>query len=148
MPISGDNNGIRPIIRRQGDESGPPPTDSGPSIEEAMREAETRGLDFPATERAVYVNAMIKRVAEYKSAGRNTREIRELLPEFVRDYPYLFDMVTQEGGYDAASLRTMLTMLEKMGEGQINHHQATVIVGQRLAQKYIDKQTPQTRRQQ
>ena len=133
------NDDLRPIIRRAGTDAGPPPTYSGPSIEEAMRNAESRNLDFPASERAAYINAMIKRIAEYKSAGRTTREIRELLPEFVRDYPYLFDMVTQEGGYDAASLRTMITMLEKMGQGQINHHQATVIVGQRLAQKYIDK---------
>jgi succinate dehydrogenase flavin-adding protein (antitoxin of CptAB toxin-antitoxin module) len=102
-----------------------------------MATAQTRGLDFPATERAAYVRAMVKRAIDYKAEGRGVAEIRELLPEFVRDYPNLFEMVTQEEGYDRANLQTMLTMLERMGQGNLNQHQATVIVGQRLAQKYF-----------
>ena len=126
MPISGNTP------KRQG-----PPTDTGPSIEEAIAEARTRPLDFPATERAIYVRAMVKRVQELKATGRTAYEIKEQLPEFHRDHPYLFEMVTEHDDFDRASLETMLTMLQRMGQGSLNHHQASVIVGQRLAQKYI-----------
>lgn len=115
------------------------PTDSGPSIEEAITDAQARPLDFPATERAIYVRAMVKRTRELQTAGRTAYQIRELLPEFARDHPYLFEMITENPGYDQASLNTMLTMLERMGDGSMNHHQATVVVGQRLAEKYIKK---------
>lgn len=114
-----------------------PPQDTGPTFQESMAAAQTRGLDFPAAERASYVRAMVKCAIEYKEEGRSIAEIRERLPEFVRDYPNLFEMVTQEGGYDRNNLQTMLTMLERMGAGNLNQHQATVIVGQRLAQKYF-----------
>ena len=113
-----------------------PPRDTGPSFEQSLAEAEHRPLDFPAAERASYVRAMVARAQEFQRAGRSIDQIKELLPEFVRDYPRLFDMVTQEGGYDQQSLQTMLHMLDRMGAGNLNPHQASVIVGQRLLAKY------------
>jgi len=136
MPVSGNSlsqpfgNAQQPFAK---------PTDDGPSIEEAISEAQQRTLDFPATERAIYVRAMVKRVQELKTSGRTAYEIGNLLPEFKRDHPYLFEMVTEHNDFDQASLNTMLTMLERMGSGNMNHHQATVIVGQRLAEKFIKK---------
>ena len=127
MPVSGNEP-----PRRRG-----PPKDTGPSIEEAIQQAESRSLDFPAIERATYVRSMVKRVQELKAAGRSEQEIAEQLPEFTRDHPYLFEMITENDDYDVGSLNTMLAMLDRMGQGGLNHHQATVIVGQRLAQKYI-----------
>ncbi len=119
-------------MRRSG-----PPRDTGPSIEEAIVSAQQRPLDFPAKERAAYVSAMVSRVQELKTAGRTPKEIEEHLPEFKRDHPYLFEMVVENDDYDRGSLQTMLSMLTRMDEGSLNHHQATVIVGQRLASKYI-----------
>jgi hypothetical protein len=46
-------------------------------------------------------------------------------------------MVTQPGGYNKQSLKTMLVMLDRMGSGELSQHQASVIVGQRLADTYI-----------
>ena len=126
MPLSGNN-----VPAKKG------PTDTGPSIEEAIAEAKERPLDFPAKERATYVRAMVKRVATLKAAKRTVAEIEEQLPEFKRDHPYLFEMITENDTYDEASLNTMLSMLDRMGNGHVNHHQATVIVGERLASKYI-----------
>jgi hypothetical protein len=80
---------------------------------------------------------MIRRVTDFKKEGKTTEEIQERLPEFAKEYPHLFVMLTQEGGYDASNLQTMLAMLDKMGQGNINTHQASVIVGQRLASKYF-----------
>ena len=127
MPISG--NAVR---------VGPGPgQEQGPSIEEAIAEARERPLDFPAKERAAYVRAMVKRVQELQASGRTAYEIAQQVPEFKRDHPYLFEMITDNDSYDVASLNTMLAMLDRMGDGGLNHHQATVIVGQRLASKYI-----------
>lgn len=143
MPLSGNelptNNTRRGRVLPGGiGLNAPPPEDDGtPSIHEALREAEVRPLDFPAAERAAYIRAMVKRAREYKSSGRSHFEIRELLPEFARDYPYLFDTVVQEESMDESNLNTMLSMLDRMGQGNLNQHQATVIVGQRLAKKYI-----------
>lgn len=122
MPISGNRG---------------PPTPSGPTIQEAIAEARARPLDFPAKERALYVRAMVKRIKELKATGRTVKQIEEQLPEFKRDHPYLFEMVTENDSYDEASLETMLTMLDRMGDGGLNHHQAATIVGQRLASKYF-----------
>jgi len=49
--------------------SGNPP--AGPSIEDSIRDAQTRSLDFPATERASYIRAMVKRTQELQAAGRS-----------------------------------------------------------------------------
>ena len=118
-----------------GNKGPPPPT--GPSIQEAIAEARTRELDFPAKERAAYVRAMVARVKELKGAGRSIAEIETQLPEFKRDHPYLFEMVTEHDDFDQASLQTMLAMLERMGDGDLSHHDATVIVGKRLAGRYF-----------
>ncbi len=124
-------NGVR-NRRRLG-----PPEDTGPTLEESLRDAEHRGLDFPAAERAAYVRAMVARTGELKRAGRSLEEIRQLLPEFARDYQHLFEMVTASEGYDATHLNMMLTMLDRMGQGNLTHHQATVIVGDRTMKKFV-----------
>jgi len=112
------------------------PPDGGPTIHESLRDAENRSLDFPATERAAYIRAMVSRAEELKAAGRSVDDIKQQLPEFYRDYPHLFDTI-QQPDYDRSSLQTMLALMDRMGAGTMNHHQATVVVGQRLAKKYI-----------
>jgi hypothetical protein len=102
-----------------------------------MRDAESRPLDFPAAERAAYVRTMVARVADLKRQGRSTEQIREQLPEFARDYQHLFEMVTAREGYDATHLNMMLAMLDRMGQGNLTHHQATMIVGDRTMKKFV-----------
>ena len=120
MPISGNRG----------------PVDTGPTIQESIRDAESRPLDFPAKERAIYIRAMVERARDFLAAGRSIEDIKTLLPEFARDYPHLFETVTGPD-FDPSTLQTMLVMLDRMGGGSLNHHQASVIVGKRLAQKYI-----------
>lgn len=123
---------MRPQIRR----AGSAPVDTGPSFEQSLQEAENRPLDFPATERAAYVRAMVARVREMQRAGRTIPQIQELLPEFARDYPQLFKMLTEDAGTDMTMLNTMLAMLDRMGQGSLTPHQASVAVGQRLLERY------------
>ena len=120
MPISGNRG----------------PVDNGPTIQESIRDAQSRPLDFPAKERALYIRAMIERTRDFLAAGRTVEDIKTLLPEFARDYPHLFETATGPD-FDPSTLQTMLVMLDRMGDGSLNHHQASVIVGKRLAQKYI-----------
>jgi len=120
MPISGNRG----------------PVDTGPTIQESIRDAESRPLDFPAKERAIYIRAMVERARDFLDAGRSVEDIKTLLPEFARDYPHLFETVMGPD-FDPSTLQTMLVMLDRMGGGSLNHHQASVIVGKRLAQKYI-----------
>ncbi len=104
---------------------------------ERMAEAANRPLDFQPKERAQYVRDSIDLIEKYQKEGLTTEEIKDKVPTFVRDYKNLFEMVTQPGGYNKQSLKTMLAMLDRMGSGELTQHQASVIVGQRLADTYI-----------
>jgi hypothetical protein len=104
---------------------------------EAMEEAATRPLDFQPKERAQYVRESIALIETYQAQGLTTKQIEEKVPTFVRDYKNLFEMVTMPGGYNKQSLKTMLAMLDRMGKGELSQHQASMIVGQRLADTYI-----------
>lgn len=104
---------------------------------DAMAAAAKQKHEFDATARANYVRDMVKQVEEYQAQHKNVDEIRQLMPVFYRDYKNLFEMITSTNGYSKESLTTMLAMLDRMGTGDLSQHQASVIVGQRLAQKYI-----------
>jgi hypothetical protein len=109
---------------------------------ERMAEAANRPLDFQPKERAKYVRDSIDLIEKYQNEGLTTEQIKEKVPTFVRDYKHLFEMVTMPGGYNKQSLKTMLVMLDKMGAGELSQHQASVIVGQRLADTYIKPNLP------
>ena len=105
---------------------------------EAVAEAESRGLDFSPNERVTYVKAMIAKIEELQRDGRSADEIKNEVPEFVEKYENLFKTLTQPGGYDKQNLKTMLVLLEKMGQPQgLSQHQASVIIGKKLSDKYI-----------
>ena len=109
---------------------------------EAMEEAANRPLEFLPKERAQYVRDSIALVELYQAQRFTTEEIKEKVPTFVRDYKNLFDMITAPGGYNKQSLKTMLAMLDRMGTGELTQHQASIIVGQRLADTYIKPNLP------
>lgn len=107
------------------------------SVREAATVAENEPTRFPATERSVYIKDMITRFERYQVERRTTEEIKTLMPEFVTAYPKLFDMISKSG-YDKSQIRTMIAMLERMGSGDLSQHQASVIVGQKLANSYVN----------
>lgn len=107
------------------------------SDRERMEEAANRPLDFDPKTRADYVRDCIKLVEGYQSEGYNTEQIKAKMPTFVRDYKNLFEMVTNTRGYNKQDLKTMLAMLDRMATGDLTQHQASVIIGKRLAEQYI-----------
>lgn len=104
---------------------------------EAMEEAANRPLDFDAKTRAMYVRNCVKDVEDCQSQGLSIEQIKEKVPLFARDYKHLFEMITNPRGYNKQDLKTMLAMLDRMGEGTLTQHQASVIVGKRIAEQYI-----------
>jgi len=114
-----------------------PPTQRQ-SITEAVAEAESRGLEFDPNVRAQYVRTMVRDVALMVAQGDNEQVITERVPEFAEKYPELFKKLIKRE--DLAPIQSMLAMLDRMGDGSLSQHQASVIVGQKLVDRYV---TPQ-----
>lgn len=109
------------------------------STREAMEEAKNRPLDFDPKERGKYVRSMIALIERFQSEGLLFDEIQAKpeLKNFIRDYKNLFETITAPQGYDKQNLKVMLALLDKMGTGELSQHEASVIVGKRMADKYI-----------
>lgn len=87
--------------------------------------------------RNIFIRDQIAKIQELKEQGKSKEEIKEEVGRFAEDYPQLFKMLLTSDDSNDASLRTMLSMLEKMGTGELTQHQASVIVGQRLYDKFV-----------
>jgi hypothetical protein len=108
------------------------------SIAEATAEAEARPLEYNPTNRAQFIRTMVQDIALWMSHGDSEETIRARVPEFIENYPELFKKVI--GRQDLAPIQSMLAMLDQMGSGQMSQHQASVIVGKKLVDRFV---TPQ-----
>ncbi len=106
------------------------------SLSEMTREAEARGLEYNPAERVANVRATIDHILRWKAEGKTRQEIEETLGSFCSEYPTLFQKV-MEPNPDMNMLKSMLVLMDRMGAGSVTQHQASVIVGQRLAEKFI-----------
>ncbi len=89
-----------------------------------------------ASARAKYIKDTVAKIYQMRQHNKTGFEIREQHTRFADDYPSLFKkvMTVPENNPE---LRMMLVMLEKMGKSELTQDQASVIVGQKLADKYI-----------
>ena len=108
------------------------------SIAEATAEAEARPLEYNPTNRAQFIRTMVQDIALWMSHGDSEETIRARVPEFIENYPELFKKVI--GRQDLAPIQSMLAILDQMGSGQMSQHQASVIVGKKLVDRFV---TPQ-----
>jgi hypothetical protein len=108
------------------------------SIEDATREAEARSLDFNPRERATLIREMISVLVPLVRAGKLEHELKTAYPSYAERYPELFKKIVTK--QDLTPLNTMVAMLDRMADGSISQHQASIIVGQRLVDRYV---TPQ-----
>ncbi len=95
---------------------------------------------FDAAKRSEYIKKMVACVKKYREENRSVEEIKELLPEFHEQYKNLFEMITAEEGYDENNLNVMLSMLQNMDKGNLTQHEASVVVGKKLYDKYGKKE--------
>jgi hypothetical protein len=108
------------------------------SIKDAVAEAESKGLEYHPKERATYIRTMLQDIALWMSQGDSNDAIQERVPQFVESYPELFKkIITRQ---DLAPIQNMLNMLDKMGEGNLSQHQASIQIGKTLVDRYV---TPQ-----
>ena len=120
----------------------PPPSNRRPppverkSAQEAMAESANRPLDFDAEARTIFLRNALQQVRDLQADGRSIDEIRQAIPLFSEKYPELFKKVTNPGE-DLTPLLGMLGLLEKIGTGEMTHHNASIMVGQALAVKYM-----------
>lgn len=122
--MSGKRNQLPPVQRQ--------------TITEATAEAEARPLEYDPNERARYVRQHLRDIALWMSQGDSEDTISQRVPDFVEKYPELFKKIIQR--QDLSPIQSMLAMLDRMGEGRLSQHQASIIVGQKLVDRYV---TPQ-----
>jgi len=108
------------------------------SIEEATAEAEARTLDYDPAIRATYIRMMVQDISEWVANGESENSIRQRASEFSESYPELFKKLLAK--QDLGPMQSMLSMLDRMADGSLSQHQASVIIGKKLVDKYV---TPQ-----
>jgi hypothetical protein len=108
------------------------------SYEDAAAEASSRSLDFNPNVRARFIREMLSDIPKWMAQGLTEEQIREKVPEFTDRYPELFTKIIQK--QDLSPIQSMLAMLDRMGEGNISQHQASIIIGKKLVDKFISPQ--------
>lgn len=116
----------------------PPPPIERQSYEDAAAEASSRSLDFDPNVRARYIREMLTDIPKLMNQGLSEEQIREKVPDFVERYPELFSKIISK--QDLSPIQSMLAMLDKMGEGNISQHQASIIIGKKLVDKFVNPQ--------
>jgi hypothetical protein len=61
--------------------------------------------------------------------------IRNKIPDFIEAYPELFKKLIKK--QDLTPIYGMLAMLDKMGQGDISQHQASIAVGKSLVDRFV-----------
>ena len=117
--------------------SQPPPVERQ-SYQQAAEEASSRSLDFDPNVRARFIREMLIDIPRWMVQGLTEEQIREKVPEFAEKYPELFTKIIQK--QDLSPIQSMLAMLDRMGEGTISQHQASVIIGKKLVDKFVNPQ--------
>lgn len=118
--------------------SQPPPPMERKSYDDAAAEASSRSLDFDPNVRARFIREMLNDIPRWMAQGLTEEQIREKVPEFADRYPELFTKIIQK--QDLSPIQSMLAMLDRMGEGNITQHQASIIIGKKLVDKFVNPQ--------
>jgi hypothetical protein len=108
------------------------------SIEEATAEAQARPIAFDPKDRITYIRENILDIQREMAQKAHINDITARHADFARDYKELFKKVIQKE--DLGPLNTMFGALEKMGQGTLSQHEASVIVGQKLVDKFVKPQ--------
>lgn len=108
------------------------------STEESVREAESRQLDFNPLERATEIRDMMREIPREMERGKTETQLKQQFQTYSEKYPELFKKIVSKS--DLTPIRSMLAMLDRIGDGSLTTHQASVIVGQRLVDRFVKPQ--------
>ena len=125
-------------------DSQPPPQPPTPNITglskdgilAASEEAKNAPTLFSPAERATYIRNRIKELRQMRRMNLSPEMIKTAMGTFVTEYPTLFAMAV-EPHFDEKQLDLMLGVMDKMAATGMTQHQASVIVGQSLVNKYV-----------
>jgi hypothetical protein len=105
------------------------------SVQSAMSDAQTRTLDFDPATRTKYIRDNVRDIIAMISDDATVGEIKAKYSAFANSHPELFRKLI--GGEDLSNLTSMLAMMDQMAQGNLSHHQASMVVGTRLAERYL-----------
>jgi hypothetical protein len=105
------------------------------SVQAAMVEAQSRPLDFDPATRSKYIKDNVHDILAMIAADATIDEIKAKHGAFANSHPELFRKLIS--GDDLSNLTSMLAMMDQMAHGNLSHHQASMIVGTRLAERYL-----------
>ena len=108
------------------------------SISEATAEAEARPLEYDPATRAFYIRSMLQGIQQKQSENVSDEKIAEEFSEFKERYSELYRKIIEK--QDLTPVQSMLAMLDRMGEGNLSQHQASVIIGKKLVERYVKPQ--------
>jgi len=101
----------------------------------ASAEAAKEPTKFDPKQRAAYIKERVEEVRRLRRLGQNDIQIKAAMGTFVDQYPTLFQMAVAPN-FDTRQLDMMLGVMDKMSGG-MSQHQASVIVGQSLVNKFV-----------
>ena len=111
----------------------------------SMQEAASRPLEYNPHERATYVRTMLSDITKFIADGESEESIRSKVPQFIEQYPELFKkMIKKE---DLTPIYDMLRLLDNMGKGKLSQHQASIVVGKSLVDRFVTPQLKGTTKQ-
>jgi hypothetical protein len=115
---------------------GPVPNLDRRTVLEASEEAKNKPTLFEPKPRATYVDSEVRKIRALVMLHKTDSEIRKEVPEFAKAYPTLFEYALKPN-FDYQNLKIMLGLLNRMGDNKMSQHQASVVVGQHMADRYI-----------
>ena len=115
-----------------------PPALDRRSVQESMAEAAARPLEYDPATRARYIRDKVNDIKRMIDGDKTETEIRAQHNDFAMAHPELFKKLL--AGEDLSQLHSMLHMLDQMARGSLTQHQASMIVGTRLAERFLPEQ--------
>jgi hypothetical protein len=104
----------------------------------SMQEAASRPLEYDPNIRAQYIRTTLQTISTMVEKGDSEESIRASVPDFVEQYSELFKKVIKKE--DLTPMYDMLRLLDKMGDGKLSQHQASIVIGKSLVDRFV---TPQ-----
>ena len=94
-----------------------------------------------AREKAAYVRKNVAGIELYMQQRKPRRDIEVHFFDFKNDYPALFETIVNpvswNNGFYKKTLRIMLAMLDRIGEGTLSQERASEIVGMQGYEAYV-----------
>jgi len=108
----------------------------------SMQEAASRPLEYDPATRASYIRSMVRDISTMVLNGETEEAIRGKVGSFAEQYPELLKKLLKRE--NLTPMYDMLSLLDKMGDGKLSQHEASIVIGKSLVDRFV---TPQLQNQ-